>query len=226
MLARVGCGSIRDVTNPFSLRRLFLLCLLPAGLLAQSPVDQPSANRAAMTSPAANHDQDRQEMLKILDQVQAAINGQSMDKLVALMTPQTTVTWLNGEVSRGPEEVKSYYYRMVQGPERILTKYETSAKIAAPARFLGDGTIAVADGTSHDHFTPAARGFFELDSRWSTTLQKIDGQWKIINLHLSANVFNNNLLDEVKQLILYVGAGCLVAGLALGYLASRFLLAR
>ena len=37
----------------------------------------------------------------------------------------------------------------------------------------------------------------------------------MVHLHLSANVFNNLLLDEVKQTVWYAGAGGLLAGLVL-----------
>jgi hypothetical protein len=34
--------------------------------------------------------------------------------MLAQMHPQATVTWLNGEVSRGHAEIKAYYDRMLR----------------------------------------------------------------------------------------------------------------
>ena len=95
----------------------------------------------------------------------------------------------------------------------------TNAKVAAPARFFGD--VAVADGTMVDEFFPIRRDAFKLDSNWSVTCVKRDGKWKVVHLHLSANVFNNNLLDEVKQMVWYGAAGGLLAGLVLMFLIGR-----
>jgi hypothetical protein len=76
----------------------------------------------------------------------------------AQMHPQATVTWLNGEVSRGHAEIKAYYQRMVKGEQRILDRYLTTAKLGASAHFFGNGEVAVADGTMEDEFFPVARG--------------------------------------------------------------------
>jgi hypothetical protein len=50
---------------------------------------------------------------------------------------------------------------------------------------------------------------------------KINGEWKVISLHLSANVFNNVLLDETKRLIAYVALGGVAFGLLAGWFFGR-----
>ena len=165
------------------------------------------------------HAQDRKQLLHIFSEIEKGINEQSIDRMVAQMDEKATVIWLNAEASRGHAEIKAYYRRMVGTGEAILKKYTTTAKVAAPARFFGD--IAVADGTMVDTFVPIRRDAFKLDSNWSVTCAKLDGQWKVVHLHLSANVFNNNLLDEVKQMVWYAAAGGLFAGLALMLVWAR-----
>jgi len=186
---------------------MLLLCLfvLPAG--AQPAVD--------------SYADDRKQLLAVFDEIVKGINEQSIDRMVAQMDPNATVIWLNAEVSRGHNDIKAYYRRMVGSGDAILKKYTTTAKVAAPARFFGD--IAVADGVMTDEFTPIRRGPFKLDSNWSVTCMKRDGQWKIVHLHLSSNVFNNNLLDEVKQTIWQAAAGGLAAGLLLMLVLCYFL---
>jgi len=98
----------------------------------------------------------------------------------------------------------------------------TKAKIGAPAKFYGD--VAIADGSTADEFYPIARGPFSLDSRWSTTVVRNAGEWKIEALHLSANVFNNPLLDEIKADIVKAGVGGAVGGLVVGLLAMYLIM--
>jgi len=167
------------------------------------------------------HAEDRKELLKVFREIEAAINAQSVDRMVMQMAPDATVTWLNGEVSRGHEEIKAYYNRMVRGEKRILDKYVTAAKLGAPAKFYGNGEVAVADGTTEDEFFPVSRGVFRLSSNWTATCAKIDGQWKVVALHLSSNVFTNPLLDEAKSLVWYAAGGGLAGGFVLGWLMSR-----
>lgn len=174
-------------------------------------------------SAADAHDEDRKALLKVFDEIVNGINEQNIDRMVAQMDKNATVIWLNAEASRGHAEIQAYYRKMVNTSgtgDAILKKYLTKAKVAAPARFLGDD-IAVADGTMEDEFFPIRRGPFKLNSNWSVTCVKRDGRWKILHLHLSTNVFNNELLDEVKQMVWYAAGGGLLAGLALMWVIGR-----
>lgn len=189
---------------------LFALLLALAGL---------GASIAADGDP---HAADRQALIKIFREIEASINAQDVDRMVAQMDPQATVTWLNGEVSRGHAEIKAYYHRMLKGDQRILDRYLTTAKLGASAHFFGDGEVAVADGTMEDEFFPMARGPFRLSSNWTSTSAKIDGQWKVVSLHLSSNVFTNPLIAEAKAAIWYAGGGAALAGLLLGWLLGRW----
>jgi uncharacterized protein (TIGR02246 family) len=158
--------------------------------------------------------EDRQALIKVFHEVEMGINDQDIERMVAQMTPDATVTWLNGVISRGHDEIRAYYDRMVKGPDRILSKYSTDATLGAHARFYGD--VAVADGSMEDSFVPVARKPFKLSSRWTSTSAKINGQWKVVALHLSANVFTNDLMNEAKtaaKLAAVVGA---LAGLVVG----------
>ena len=189
----------------FPLRLLVPLCLASA-LMAQTPDP---------------HAADREKLLTIFHEVESSINSQSLERMAAQMDSQAVVVWANGEVSRGPQEVLSYYERMVKGKDRILEKYLTKAKLHGHARFLGDGTVAIADGTMEDEYFPTIRSAFKLDAKWTTTAAKLNGEWKIVALHLSANVFNNVLIDEAKRALLLAVGGGLVAGLVAGWLIGR-----
>lgn len=181
-----------------------------------------AGSSAVMAADSADpHAEDRKQLLKIFAEMENGINEQNIDRMVAQMDENATVIWLNAEASRGHADIKAYYRRMVGSGEAILKTYKTKAKVAVPARFFGD--IAVADGTMEDEFEPIRRDPFKLSSNWSVTCVKRNEQWKIVHLHLSANVFNNNLLDEVKQMALYAGAGGLLAGLVLMFGIGRLM---
>jgi ketosteroid isomerase-like protein len=185
--------------------RSMMVILLMAGCLVSAPAHAADAR-----------EEDRKQLLQVFSEIVNGINDQNIDRMVAQMDENATVVWLNAEVSRGHAEIRAYYRKMVSkagAADAILTKYLTKAKVAAPARFFGD--IAVADGVMEDEFFPIRRGPFKLNSNWSVTCMKTDGKWKIVHLHLSTNVFNNELLDEVKQTIWYAAGGGLLAGLVL-----------
>lgn len=163
------------------------------------------------------HQQDRQALLKILSDVEAAINAQDLEGMIAHMSPDCTVTWWNAEISRGHDDIRAYYRRMVKDPGRFIYQYKTQAKLGAHARFVGaNGDVALADGSMEDEFFPTLRRPFQLSSRWSATVAKSGGDWKIVNLHLSSNVFNNTLIWELTRALWFAGA----AGLAIGGLSA------
>jgi ketosteroid isomerase-like protein len=169
------------------------------------------------------HHDDRVALLKILTEVEAAINEQDIEHLIREMRPDCTVTWWNAEISRGHEQIRAYYKRMVKDDGRIISKYTTKAKLGDHARFLGSsGDTAVADGSMEDTFYPIIRGPFSLNSRWSVTLSKSsEGDWKIVSLHLSSNVFNNVLIDELKKAMWLVGVAAMAIGGLAGWLRGR-----
>ena len=169
------------------------------------------------------HQEDRQALLRILSEVEKAINDQDIEGILAQMHPNCTVIWWNAEVSRGHEEIRAYYRRMVKDPGRLIDKYTTQATLGDHARFIGSGAdVAVADGSMEDEFFPIIRGPFKLNSRWSATAAKSGGEWKIVNLHLSSNVFTNPLISELTRALWYAGgAGVVIGGLAGWFLGRR-----
>jgi len=168
------------------------------------------------------HQQDRQALLKILGDVETAINAQDIEGILAQMRPDCTVTWWNAEISRGHSEIRAYYRRMVQDPGRIISKYTTRAKLGDHARFLGSGAdVAVADGSMEDEFFPIVRGRFSLNSRWSATVAKSGTEWKIVSLHLSSNVFTNPLIAELTRAVWIAGGAALLIGGLAGWLLGR-----
>jgi hypothetical protein len=181
-----------------------------------------------MTAQDDLHQEDRQALLKILNKVETAINAQDIEGIIAEMRPDCTVTWWNAEISRGHDEIRAYYNRMVKDPGRLITKYITRAKLSAHARFIGSGAdVAVADGSMEDEFFPIVRGPFKLNSRWSATAARSGGEWKIVNLHLSSNVFTNILIAELKRALWFAGGlGLVIGGLAGWFVARRVKISR
>lgn len=194
------------------LRALILTALLrPLPMTAQNELHQTDM-----------HQEDRQALLKMLSETEKAINAQDIEGMLAQMRPDCTVTWWNAEVSRGHDQIRTYYKKMVKDPGRYITKYTTQAKLGDHARFLGlEGDVAVADGSMEDEFFPVIRGPFKLNSRWSATVAKAGGEWKIVTLHLSSNVFTNTLTAELTQALWYAGGVGLVIGGLAGWLLGR-----
>ena len=117
-----------------------------------------------LTAQSDGRQDDREALRKILSEVEKAINAQDIEGIVAQMSPDCTVTWWNAEISRGHDEIRAYYRRMVKDEGRLINKYTTQAKLGAHARFVGSGgDVALADGSMEDEFFPVIRGPFKLN---------------------------------------------------------------
>ena len=190
------------------MKRLFALCV---ALMLSSPTWAEEVDA---------HAKDRQQLRALLEESTRGINEQNIELLAKHVDETAIVTWLNNEVSHGPQGVRDYFARMVgDGKDAVLSRYTTQTKLGEPARFYGND-LAVANGTMEDTFMPHARGVFNFHSNWTVTLAKKTGEWKIVSLNFSTNTFNNALIDELKQRILMAGAIGLVLGLVLALLLA------
>src|SRR5258708_38855252 len=88
-----------------------------------------------MTAQNDLHQEDRQALLKILSEVENAINAQDIEGIIAQMRPDCTVTWWNAEISRVHADIRGDYRRRVRDEGRRISKSTTKAKLAAHAHY-------------------------------------------------------------------------------------------
>lgn len=171
------------------------------------------------TAPDTSRDADRKALLAIMADVEQGINEGDIERRAKHIDDTGIVTWLNAEVSHGPEGVRAYYKKMVgTGSDTILSKYVTHPKNEGPARFYGD--VAVVNGTTLDEFTPHRRSVFKFDSRFTSTLVKRDGVWKVASLNLNTNTFNNVLIHELQSMNYWFAGGGFLAGVVTAWIVG------
>ena len=85
---------------------------------------------------------------------------------------------------------------------------------------LHGGDTGISYGTSVGLFEVAG-GEYELKNRWTATLVKEDGRWKLASYHVSMNVLDNPILNAAKGGLVWAGLAALVVGGAIGLFAGR-----
>src|SRR5262249_5081294 len=75
---------------------------------------------SAQASPPAQEDPAHNELRALKKQLTDAVNANDLDALLAVLDEKVVVTWQNAEVSRGPQQVREYYDRMMKGDKRIV----------------------------------------------------------------------------------------------------------
>jgi ketosteroid isomerase-like protein len=167
----------------------------------------------------AEHQQLRELREKL---TQAVIDG-DIETQLAYAHDDIVTTWQNSQVARGKDGVRKLLEEMNGTGERVFQGYKVPPT-PDDLTILHGGDTAIAFGSSVPHYKYAGMEF-DLNNRWTATLVKEDGQWKLAAYHVSANVLDNSILRLARRSLYWVGGGCLfvgaILGLALAYFARR-----
>jgi ketosteroid isomerase-like protein len=142
-----------------------------------------------------------------------------IDSLLTHLDPEVVVTWQNGEVCRGKEEVRAFYERMMNGEKRVVRDIKSKPEILG--RHV-NGDWAVSWGNLHDHFVLMDGSDLPFNSVFTATIVKRGDRWLVTAFHTSVSVFDNPVLETaVAKIGLWIGLGGGLGGLLVGFLVSR-----
>jgi ketosteroid isomerase-like protein len=184
-----------------------------------------SASHAQSTSAPLSSEATHVELRALRDALLEAWQHRDLDAMLTHVAPNVVVTWQNGEVSRGANGVRNFYNQVLNGPDKVVSTIASTLKVDELSILYGDET-AIAFGSIHDDITlnhSIARAAFlgsgdvlALDSRWTATLVKLDGRWKVAGYHVSTDAFSNPILSMAitagKRSALLAGVGGLIVG--------------
>lgn len=165
------------------------------------------------------HTQDRQVLLSMLGDIEKAINNRDMSAALNHLSDQVIITYQDATVTQGKAQAQAYFDRMMKGADAIVKEFHSKATVGAPAVFSAD--TAVAYGTTDDTFVLAKGLEFTLHGNWSTTMQKQNGEWKVLSIHFSSNLFDNPLINNAKRMNWIMGGGGILLGALLMWLLGR-----
>lgn len=188
------------------MRRLFcvFLLVLAGSMYAQAP-DEPV----------------HQALRQLKVTMEKALNERDLDAIVANVDPNVVFTTMNGDVCRGPAEIRAYFNKMLTAPGHIVKDVHVSFEADALTTLYG-GDAGVAIGRSHDRYELTNGQTFEINGRWTCTMVRSGDRWVIAAFHYSANVFDNPILTKLKSMAWPIGIGALLLGILLGFLVERW----
>lgn len=147
--------------------------------------------------------------------MEKALNARDLDTIVANVDPNVVFTTMNGDVCRGPEQIRAYFHKMLDGPGHIVKDVRVSFEVDALTSLHG-GDTGIAYGSSRDHYELTDGSTFDIEGRWTSTMVRKGDRWVIAAFHYSANVFENPITARMKSLIWQIGLACGLLGLLLG----------
>ena len=196
---------------------LFIVGLVLAGSFSLTAFAQTSNSAADTSDRTTDHD----ALRVMLIDAEKAINDGRFDDLTKYFDPNINVIYQNAEVADGIPAIKAFQERILNENGGILKSMTTKVSADNLTEFYGD--TAIAYGTSVDHYTFVAGMEMDVTSKWSTTLVKENGSWKVVSLQFTSNLFDNPLLTNAKASNKYYALGGIVLGLILGFFGLRFI---
>ena len=169
------------------------------------------ANARAAEDPA--HDELRALRTTIID---AIVKG-DIDTVLQHVHPDVVVTWQNSEVCRGRQGLKDFFVKTGRESFKGYKLPPTPDDLT----ILHGGDTGVSFGETIAGYKLLGKDY-EIKSRWTATVVKVDGQWQLAAYHISMNVLDNPLLNTAKNTLSWAAGLALLLGLAIGVLSGRW----
>lgn len=171
---------------------------------------------------AQEREQDHEELRAILRSVTDAMNSKNFAALTPLFHEKFSITTVDQKLFTNIADFKAYYEGLYQGENAPLKSITFKPEADALTEFIGEN-IGISHGTSTDTFVFSDGDTRVMTSRWTATLFKENGKWKILNVHVGTNLLDNPVISTLESYVYKVGAGTLVAGFIIGFAIAWFM---
>jgi uncharacterized protein (TIGR02246 family) len=162
------------------------------------------------------------ETLKALNQrLVDAVNKKDGEAMIAELSKDVDFTAMNNDHVHGIEQMRAYYTKMLTGADKFLNDMSLTSVPDDLAKLYDNNQIAVATGISMTHFDIRGGLVFDVPLRWTATLEKTTGTWKLAAIHFSADVGSNPLLTAATAFWKWLAAGLAALGLLVGFFVGR-----
>ncbi len=179
----------------------------------------------SISSFAQSREQDHEDLRALLRTAAEAMNAKNFDALTPLFNDQFSITTVDQKLFTSIADFKAYYESLLGGPDAALKSIVFKPEADDLTRFVGDN-IGLSHGASTDTYNFSDGDTRQMTSRWTATVYKRDGKWKILNIHIGTNLLDNPVLAAAKSYLYKVGAGAAIGGLLVGFLLARLLRSR
>jgi len=182
---------------------------------------------------AAQGDNDaiHEQLRSLRDGMLDAWERRDIDGLLEYVDADVVVTWQNGEVNRGHDEIRSFYSAAVGGEDSVIESIDSTLEMSEVSMLHGPDS-AIAFGMLNDRIAfaagPTGVSFIgagteiELDSHWTAALALKNGRWQVTALHVSTNMFSNPVLSLAFGATRWIAGGLgLLLGIVLTIVGMR-----
>ena len=196
------------------LRCLFIFVLGLSAMCAAESLPVHNADNA--------NDADHQALRTLRDELVAALNATDYARLGQCLAPGFSLTFADQRRFTDLAALASYQKHLHE--EIGITKVHFAPEVDAPALLITTDT-AVATGMSNDRFEAKDGSFTAITSRWTATMVRRDGAWKLSAFQAGVDLMDNPILHRQRQAFIrfavFGSVLCLIVGLLSGWWFGR-----
>jgi len=176
----------------------------------------------AASVPAQQDREADHEALRVLrNRVITAVEKQDVEALVSCFSRDFVFITSTQDALTSQADIQAFMDRMFHGENALVEGVKTHAEADILTRFLGDD-VGICYGSSEDVYTMKSGSIVRMKLRWSATVLREDGEWKVAVAHVGVDFLDNPVLDEVLNSSRRMGFAEGLIGLFIGAFVGWF----
>lgn len=171
---------------------------------------------------AANSDRDHLQLRELLQLTIKALNEGQIEQAAQYFDTGFTLITMDNKKYSSIEEFKVNYDNYFNAPNAPLKKMSINP-VASDKTFFITDDVGLVNGTSTEKYYFSDSDVRDIETKWSAVVHKVAGQWKIKQVHFSANVLDNPVLNAVKAMMIKFIISAFFAGTLIGLIIMNLI---
>lgn len=163
---------------------------------------------------------DHAELVALREKFAGAMSAKDMAALGSCFAEKFMFTTIDQTTVKSRGEVEAHYKAMFTAPDAPLRDVKTTAEADERTQFL-DADTGIVCGKGRDTYTLKNGSESVFDYRWTATVHREGGAWKVVAAHVGTSFLDNPYLNGIAGFWKKAAAGALAGGLLIGFLLGR-----
>lgn len=164
-------------------------------------IDKPSSE---IIPPAIDKEkelaQTHNELRDILRTLVSSINSGKYEEMNEVLSKDIEATPINSEYLVGKEQVNNYFSKWF-GEKGKLKSLNISMNADKLTWIHNSGDIGIVSGSGIEKYELKDGRTYDLKTRWTATVIKEEGKWKMRSFNSSVNFLDNPIINEIESSI-------------------------
>ncbi|SVD56667.1 uncharacterized protein METZ01_LOCUS409521, partial [marine metagenome] len=128
-----------------------------------------------------NRPQEQEELKSLRSAIIDSVNNNKFEDLIPYLHKNFVITMIDQKTLKNVSQFKEYFKNLLHSKNAILAKIIINPKGDGPPVFFGE-KVAFNTGSSSDTYITKSGHEVVIDTRWTSTLLKENGKWKLFRL--------------------------------------------